>query len=75
MTKRRKRRVRSDDEKRMISGQIRVPDVSGSQVARRYDVNADLVFAWLREPRFTDAAAFHVVRFLPVKFVAEAKGL
>lgn len=73
MTKRRKRRVWSDDEKRMICGQTRVPGVSVSQVARRYDVNANLVFAWLRDPRFADAGAADVARFLPVEIVAEAK--
>ena len=73
MTKRRKRRVWSDDEKRMICGQTRVPGVSVSQVARRYDVNANLVFAWLRDPRFADADAADVARFLPVDIVAEAK--
>lgn len=35
----------SDDEKRMICRQTRVPGVSVSQVARRFDVNANLVFA------------------------------
>ena len=65
MTKRRKRRVWSDDEKRMICGQTRVPGVSVSQVARRYDVNANLVFAWLRDPRFADVEAADVARFLP----------
>ena len=73
MTKRRKRRVWSDDEKRMICGQTRVPGVSVSHVARRYDVNANLVFAWLRDPRFADAEAADVARFLPVEIVAEAK--
>ena len=73
MTKRRKRRVWSDDEKRMICGQTRVPGVSVSQVARRYDVNANLVFAWLRDPRFADADAADVARFLPVEIVAEGK--
>ena len=73
MTKRRKRRVWSDDEKRMICGQTRVPGVSVSQVARRYDVNANLVFAWLRDPRFADADAADIARFLPVEIVAEAK--
>ena len=73
MTKRRKRRVWSDEEKRMICGQTRVPGVSVSQVARRYDVNANLVFAWLRDPRFADADAADVARFLPVEIVAEAK--
>ncbi|MDZ4065815.1 MAG: hypothetical protein U1E06_03010 [Tabrizicola sp.] len=35
----------------MICGQTRVHGVSVSQVARRYDVNANLGFAWLRDPR------------------------
>ena len=73
MTERRKRRVWSDDEKRMICGQTRVPGVSVSQVARRYDVNANLVFAWLRDPRFADADAADIARFLPVEIVAEGK--
>jgi transposase len=73
VTKRRKRRVWSDDEKRMICGQTRVTGVSVSQVARRYDVNANLVFAWLRDPRFADVGAADVARFLPVDIVAEAK--
>ena len=73
MTKRRKRRVWSDDEKRMICGQTRVPGVSVSQVARRYDVNANLVFAWLRDPRFADADAADIARFLPVEIVAEGR--
>ena len=47
-----KRRIWSDDEKRMICRQARLPEVSVSQVARRYDVNANLVFTWLRDARF-----------------------
>jgi len=35
--------------------QTRVPGVSVSQVARRYDVNANMVFKWLRDPRFMPA--------------------
>ncbi len=60
-----RRRLWSDEEKRRIVGQARLADVSVSQVARRYDVNANLVFTWLRDPRFQggDAAA----RFLPVE--------
>jgi transposase len=57
----------------MICGQTRVTGVSVSQVARRYDVNANLVFAWLRDPRFADVGAADVARFLPVDIVAEAK--
>ena len=52
MTDRRKRRTWSDDEKRMIVTQTLVPGVSVSQVARRYDVNANLVFKWSHDPRF-----------------------
>jgi len=52
MTERRKRRTWSDDEKCMIIAQTLVPGVSFSQVARRYDVNANLVFKWGRDPRF-----------------------
>jgi transposase len=73
VTKRGKRRIWSDDEKRMICGQTRVPGVSVSQVARWYDVNANLVFAWLRDPRFSDVIAADVARFLPVEVVAETK--
>ena len=68
----RKRRNWSDDEKAMICAQTRVRGVSVSQVARRYDVNANQVFNWLKDPRFADAEpaeAEHV--FLPVEIVDE----
>ena len=65
MTDRRKRRTWSDDEKRMIITQTLVPGVSVSQVARRYDVNANLVFKWLRDPQFGGVAQGS--RFLPVE--------
>ena len=50
--------------------QTRLAGVSVSQVARRYDVNANLVFTWRRDPRFNpppveDPAAL----FLPVEVV------
>ena len=65
MTKRRQRRFWSDEEKRLIVGQTRVPGVSVSQVARRYDVNANLVFKWLRDERFQ--AVEGEATFLPVE--------
>ena len=52
LKKRRIRRRWEDGEKIRIVAQTRVPGVSVSQVARRYDVNANLVFKWLRDPRF-----------------------
>ncbi len=47
------------------------PGVSVSQVARRYDVNANLVFKWLCDPRFTRTAVEDpTASFLPVEVVA-----
>jgi len=72
LAKRRKRRVWTDDEKRMVCEQTRVPGVSVSQVARRYDVNANLVFTWLRDPRFAPGeSADWSARFLPVEIVED----
>jgi transposase len=68
--RRRRRRVWADDEKRRIVGQTRIPGVSVSQVARRYDVNANLVFKWLRDPRFKPGE--ESAAFLPVEVIAEA---
>jgi transposase len=57
----------------MICAQTRVPGVSVSQVARRYDANANLVFTWLRDPRFApnEAAVEEHAGFLPVEIVVE----
>jgi transposase len=49
-----------------------LPGVSVSQVARRYDVNANLVFTWLRDPRFADGGG-EVASFLPVEIVRAAE--
>ena len=79
-----KRRIWSDDEKRMICRQARLPGVSVSQVARRYDVNANLVFTWLRDARFAPEEVEPPIEalaaeappgpslFLPVELVEEA---
>jgi len=48
----RRRRAWSVEEKSMICAQTRVAGVSVAQIARRYDVNANQVFKWLKEPRF-----------------------
>lgn len=75
MGKRRRRRTWSDDEKRMICGQTRVSGVSVSQVARRYDVTANQVFNWLKDPRFADAKSPEPEPvFLPVE-ISEARGM
>jgi transposase len=73
VARQRKRRIWSDDEERMICAQRRVAGVSVSQVARRYDVNVNLVFTWLRDPRFAgEAPSDEAARFLPVEIVEGA---
>ena len=70
----RRRRNWSDDEKRMICAQTRFPGVSVSQVARRYDVNANQVFNWLKDTRL--AASDEVddtACFLPVEIVGPVR--
>jgi len=58
----------------MICVQTRFPGVSVSQVARRYDVNANQVFNWLKDPKFTAGPeAGGVARFLPVEIVEPAQ--
>lgn len=73
MAKRRRRRTWSDEEKRTICAQTRVAGVSVAQVARRYDLNANQVFNWLRDDRYApDEGSVEEARFLPVEIVAEA---
>ena len=72
---RRTRRLWSDDEKRSICLQTTAPDVSVAQVARRYGLNANLIFKWVRDPRFVPGAAHSVAQapcFLPVEIVRHA---
>ena len=70
MAKRRKRRKWSDDEKRTICGQTRLPGISVAQVARRYDVNANQVFNWLKDPKFAAAPNDEAPScFLPIEVV------
>ena len=66
---RRKKRFWSDDEKREICAQAASPGMSVAQVARRYAVNANLVFKWLKDPRFAPKAeeAIDDAVFLPVE--------
>jgi len=58
----------------MICAQTRFPGVSVSQVARRYDVNANQVFNWLKDPKFAPGSKdADAARFLPVEIVAPAQ--
>ena len=69
--RRRTRRRWSHEEKRQIVSQTLVPGMSVSQVARRYDVNANLVFTWRRDPRLRPAVEPEPApSFLPVEVVS-----
>ena len=69
---RRVRRFWSEDEKRRIVAQTCAPGVSVSQVGRRYDVNANLIFKWRRDPRYRPAGGDEgTPSFLPVEVIPE----
>jgi transposase len=67
MTGKRKNRFWSDDEKRLICQQASVSGISVALVARRYAMNANLIFKWLKDPRFTPEAVEAEAVFLPVE--------
>ena len=72
LAKKRVRRSWSDDEKRSICLQTLVPGVSAAQVARRYAMNANLIFKWLKDPRFqSDEQEKQETTFLPVEIFTE----
>lgn len=69
---RRTKRLWTVEEKRSICLQTRAPGVSVAHVARRYALNANVIFKWLRDPRFAPdpGAALAADRcFLPVEIV------
>lgn len=73
---RRTKRLWTDEEKRSICLQTTAPGVSVAQVARRYALNANVVFKWLRDPRFApettsalEGSAAEDAFFLPVEIV------
>jgi transposase len=49
---RRTKRLWTVEEKRSICQQTTAAGVSVAQVARRYALNANVIFKWLRDPRF-----------------------
>ena len=66
----RTRRRWSREEKRRIVAQTLIPGVSASQVARRYDVNTNLVFTWRHDPRLRPTTMQEPEpSFLPVEVV------
>ena len=69
---RRTKRLWTVEEKRSICLQTTALGVSVAQVARRYALNANLIFEWLRDPRFApdpDATPTEGPLFLPVEVI------
>jgi len=74
MAGKRKKRRWSDEEKRSICFQTTAAGVSVAQVARRYAMNANLIFKWLRDERYAPEPDVAVEEsepvFLPVEIEA-----
>ena len=69
---RRTKRLWTDEEKRSICVQTTAPEVSVAQVARRYALNANMIFKWLRDARYSPGSvpgAIDGPAFLPVEIV------
>jgi transposase len=76
MMTRRTKRLWTDEEKRSICLQTTALSVSVARAARRYATNANMIFKWLRDPRYTPEAGSSVpaiapdaAGFLPAKIV------
>jgi len=69
---RRTKRLWTDEEKLSICFQTAAAGVSVARVARRYAMNANLIFKWLRDPRFAlepEPEVADAPSFLPVEIV------
>jgi transposase len=70
MSRRRKHRLWTADEKRSICQQACAPGVSIAQVAKRYSLNSNLIHKWLKDPRF---APTEIVDDAPVFLPVDVK--
>ena len=73
---RRTKRLWTDEEKRSICVQTTAPDVSVAQVARRYALNANMIFKWLRDARYAPGSvqvAVDLPVFLPIEVVSPTR--
>ena len=76
----RTKRLWTDEEKRSICFQTTAAGVSVAQVARRYAMNVNMVFKWLRDPRYApdaeqtvDAGLADISCFLPVEIIDQPR--
>lgn len=68
---RRRRRWYSAEEKARIVAESCEPGVSVSQVARRHDINANLVFTWRRQTRRPATSSSDRTGLIPVELFEE----
>ncbi|MGE0447494.1 MAG: transposase [Vicinamibacterales bacterium] len=69
---RRRRRVWSAEEKRRMVAETFAPDASVSLVARRHDVNANMLFTWRRQASAAESSGSDgAVTFVPATITAE----
>lgn len=63
----------AEEEKREICAQATTPGMSVAQVARRYAVDANLIFKWLKDPRFAPEVEGprQEATFLPIEIEAD----
>ncbi len=66
------KRLWSKAQKQLIVSEATVPGVSVSQVSRRYDVNANLIFRWIKA---TEAKAERKQKLVPVGVVGPLSGV
>jgi len=73
---RRTKRLWTGEEKRSICLQTTALDVSVAQVARRYALNASMIFKWLRDARYapgSEQGAADAPVFLPVEIASPTR--
>jgi transposase len=68
----RRRRSWSDEEKRQIVGESQEPGASIAEVARRYDLNANLLFTWRRQIGRDAVGGVELTPMLPVMLSSES---
>lgn len=61
----RRRRTYTPAFRLQVIAETRAPGVSIAEVARRHDMNANVLFGWLRDPRYNGRA--EAPAFLPVE--------
>jgi transposase len=67
----RRRRIWSEEEKRRIVAETREPGSSVSIVARRHDLNANLLFTWRRKMASASDTERDMMRLVPAVIAPE----